>query len=82
LENIDKILNAAIIAFFYIIGEKTGRQLAHFPVIMQTITASALAGTRSIAAITHRHILFTFTLCQLLPLFVRPLQNNISQLTL
>jgi hypothetical protein len=53
-----EMLERAIVRFFGITGKAATRQLATLQVILQTLTADALSGTRFVAAVAVLKVLF------------------------
>jgi hypothetical protein len=51
LDQFGEALKAAVIGPFHIIGETTGRKLAHAKVVLQALAANSLSRTPAVAAI-------------------------------
>ena len=65
LVNPDKIIDGPVVATFYIIGEITGRQFSHFPVVADAIAAHSFF-TAGIRTITVLQVILFFTFHELL----------------
>lgn len=57
----DKVLNAAVIRLFYIVGEKTRGKFSLLQMIVQAFTTDAFLGTRLISAIAPLFVFFYLT---------------------
>ena len=62
LVGFDKPFYRTIIGFFYIIGEKTGWELTHSPMISYTLAANTFSVAGFIGAIAFRFVFFNVTL--------------------
>jgi len=61
LIGLNKTFNRAVPGLLHIIGEKTGRELSHPPVILNAVAADTLPAARFIGAVAVRLIFFNLT---------------------
>jgi hypothetical protein len=56
--SLDEAIQGAVVCSFDIVGEKTGRELLHAPVVLDAFAAGSLPAARLPAAVTGLEILF------------------------
>jgi hypothetical protein len=72
-------LEAAVVGLFRRRRETATRQLPHFEVILQTIAANTLVGTRVVGAIAPAHIFLFFAVHNKIPICQTFISNPIIQ---